>query len=173
MIRPLRINAVEMLRQPGSVQDVAAHYEADVLDVFHERLSGPIEVELALTSMNDGIAVVGSVGAPWAAPCRRCLRDLTGVALSRIEELYQVVITDPDAFPIENGQLDLVPMVREAALLELDDERVCRDGCAGLCPVCGIDRNESSCECDTTVRDDRWAALDGIELEPDPPNANG
>ena len=42
---------------------------------------------------------------------------------------------------IEDGQLDLAPMVREVILLELDLERVCRDDCAGLCPVCGVDRN--------------------------------
>jgi hypothetical protein len=31
--------------------------------------------------------------------------------------------------------------------------------------VCGTDRNEASCECDTTVRDDRWAALDDLRLD--------
>ena len=63
---------------------------------------------------------------------------------------------------IEDGQLDLVPLVRETVLLELDLERQCRDDCAWLCPGCGIDRNVDSCECDTSVADDRWAALEGF-----------
>ena len=56
-------------------------------------------------------------------------------------------------------------MVREVMLLELDGERVCRDECAGLCPVCGVDRNEATCDCVTEVRDERWAALDGLVVE--------
>jgi len=33
----------------------------------------------------------------------------------------------------------------------------------GICPQCGTDRNESSCDCDTTVVDARWAALEGFD----------
>ncbi len=50
-------------------------------------------------------------------------------------------------------------------LLELDDERVCRSDCAGLCPKCGIDLNSGWCECDNEVKDHRWAALDGLVLD--------
>jgi uncharacterized protein len=50
-------------------------------------------------------------------------------------------------------------------LLELPNDVLCRDDCAGICPVCGIDRNAGTCDCDTTVRDDRWAALDGLQLD--------
>ena len=67
---------------------------------------------------------------------------------------------DPDAFPIEHGQLDLAPMVREEVLLAVPDAPLCRPDCAGLCPTCGADRNAAPCDCDTAVRDDRWAALD-------------
>ena len=74
-------------------------------------------------------------------------------------------ILDDDAYPIVDGQLDLAPMARQAALLELDDERLCRDDCAGLCPQCGIDRNVETCDCDTEVKDHRWAALDGLVLD--------
>jgi uncharacterized protein len=76
--------------------------------------------------------------------------------------LYQITPVDPDAYVIRDGQLDLAPLVRETVLLELDTERLCRDDCAGLCPVCGVDRNRSECSCDTTVRDERWAGLEGF-----------
>ncbi len=159
-LRPLRINAVELLRQPGAVRDVDAAVDPEALDAGHERVDGDIRVDLHLTAMNDGIEVTGTVSAPWATVCRRCLVDLAGVAVGQVDELYQIEPLDPDAYLIEDGQLDLAPLVRETALLELDLERQCRDDCAGLCPVCGIDRNAGSCDCDTTVVDDRWAALE-------------
>ncbi len=164
-LRPLRVNAIELLRQPGSAATVEHTVPAEPIGVAHERLHGPIEVAVRLESMNDGIVVRGVVRAPWASPCRRCLTDLTGIAVADVDELYQIEVTDDEATPIVNGQLDLVPMIRELALIELDAEHTCRADCAGLCPVCGIDLNSTACDCDSTVVDHRWAALDGLVLD--------
>jgi uncharacterized protein len=164
-LRPLRVNAVELLRQPGTVKPIDVSVTGSELDVEHEALAGDVDVVVDLETMNDGIVVRGAVSAPWARPCRRCLRDLSGVAVADVDELYQVEVVDTEAFPIIDNQLDLAPMARQAALLELDDERVCRDDCAGLCPSCGIDRNTATCDCDNEVKDHRWAALDGLILD--------
>ena len=163
--RELRVNAIELLRQPGATKPIAVEVPGDELDVEHESLDGAIGVDVELEALNDGIVVRGSVTAPWAAPCRRCLKSLSGVARAEVDELYQVELIDEDAYPIVDGQLDLAPMARQATLLELEDERLCREDCAGLCPQCGIDRNVDECECDTEVKDHRWAALDGIVLD--------
>lgn len=164
-LRVLRVNAVELLRQPGATRDVTEEIAGEPLGVIHERLDGDIGVALVLESMNDGIVVSGAVRAPWATICRRCLTDIDGVAVVAVDERYQIELTDEEAYPIEHNQLDLAPMVRELALIELDAEQVCRPDCAGLCPVCGIDRNSATCDCDITVKDDRWAALDGLVLD--------
>ena len=164
-LRPLRVNAVELLRQPGTLSDLELVVEAAPLGVEHERLSGDIDVNLELEALNDGIKVTGNVRAPWSSVCRRCLADISGTAIAEIDELYQRELVDPDAFLLEANQLDLAPMIREAILLELDLERVCREDCAGLCPVCGIDRNKTECTCDTTVTDNRWSALDDLVLD--------
>lgn len=164
-LRPLRLNAVELLRQPGATRHVAARIGAADLGVEHRSLDGDVDVEIELVTLDDRIAVAGTASAPWTSPCRRCLRGLSGVAVVEVDEQHQIEVTDPDAFAIENGQLDLVPTVRESVLLELDDERLCREDCAGLCPICGSDRNEDACGCDTGVTDERWAVLDQLVLD--------
>ena len=166
-LRPLRVNAVELLRQPGAIREIAVEIAGDPIDARHERLVGDIGVDLRLEALNDGIRVTGTVAAAWATECRRCLTPLGEVATVAVDELYQVEPLDEDAYLIEDGQLDLVPLVRETALIELDLERLCRDDCAGLCPVCGVDRNLTTCDCDTAVRDDRWAALEGFVPDED------
>ena len=163
--RQLRLNAVELLRQPGTTRAVAFDVDGGTVDVAHAAPDGSIDLDLVLEALNDGIAVRGTISTPWHGECRRCLAPLTGVDVAEVDELYQKVVIDPDAYLIEDGQLDLVPVVRETALLQLDDERLCRLDCAGLCPHCGIDRNVATCECVTEVRDDRWAALEGLELD--------
>jgi uncharacterized protein len=167
LLRPLRINAVELLRQPGATRDVVLDVPAEPLDAAHEHLVGDIHVALRLTALNDGIDVDGTVTTEWATVCRRCLVDVTGTAIGVVDELYQIEALDPDASVIEDGQVDLAPLVREIVLLELDTERLCRDECAGLCPTCGVDRNTTPCSCDPTVRDERWAALEGFVPDDD------
>jgi uncharacterized protein len=162
--RDLRVNAVVMLRQPGAIKPIDVTLPGVDLEVVHDALAGPITVDVELETMHDGIVVRGEVRAPWAAPCRRCLKKLSGEAIASVNELYQVEIIDEEAYPIVESQLDLAPMARQAALLELDDERVCRADCAGLCATCGIDRNVATCTCDNEVKDHRWAALDGLVL---------
>ena len=38
-------------------------------------------------------------------------------------------------------------------------QRICREDCKGICPVCGMSRNESDCHCQVKPADDRWGAL--------------
>lgn len=164
-LHPLRVNALELLRQPGTERAISLTVEAEDLAVDHQLLRGDIAVEYRLEALTDGIVVSGTTALSWAGECRRCLEPVEGTDRVEIDEFYQIEVTDEDAFPIENKQLDLAPMTRQIVLLALDDERLCDVDCAGLCPVCGDDRNEGECGCDTTVRDDRWAALDELQLD--------
>jgi uncharacterized protein len=165
-VHELRLNARELLRQPGSRKGVAVSLPATDLGIADDRVTGEIEVELTATSTIDGVVVEGTITLPWRAACRRCLAEVVGTGVIDVDEVYQDEIGDhDDAFPIEGDQIDLVPAVREAVLLELPDDVLCRDDCAGICPVCGVDRNQDSCDCDTTVRDERWAALADLQLD--------
>lgn len=168
-LHELRLNARELLRQPGLRKEIGVSLPAADLGVDDDRITGDVDVDLTATSTLDGVVVEGTVTMPWRAPCRRCLAEVVGTGIIDVDEVYQDEIGDQDdAFPIEGDQIDLAPAVREAVLLELPDDVLCREDCAGICPVCGIDRNQGDCDCDTTVRDERWAALADLELdEPD------
>jgi uncharacterized protein len=168
-VRALRVHAVELLRQRGNRRVVDAVLDPADLELADERITGAVDVHLALESTLDGVAVTGTISVPWAGVCRRCLRPVEGVAAADVHELYQERVVDPDAFEIEGDQLDLRPMVRELVLLELPDAPLCRDDCAGICPTCGADRNDAPCECVTVARDDRWAALDDLRIADDDP----
>jgi uncharacterized protein len=165
-VKPLLLNVAELLRRPGSDKDVALSATPVELALDDDRLTDdPVGVALHLDVLTNGIVVTGTITASWRGECRRCLAPVGGVLRIPVQELYQTTVTDPDAFPIVGEQLDLTPMVREAVLLDLPTAPLCRDDCAGICPVCGADRNANPCSCDTTVRDDRWAALDALRRE--------
>ena len=161
----LRINAVELLRSPGATRTLDVALSAESLGVDDPRVSGSVDVAVVATSSVDGVTVHGTVSIPWRDQCRRCLVDVAGVAVAQVDEVFQHDPRIDDAVEIVGDQIDLAPIVREYALLELPDAPLCRDDCAGICPECGADMNESPCDCDTDVRDLRWSALEGLRLD--------
>ena len=58
--------------------------------------------------------------------------------------------------------LELADVIKEQILLPLPMQRVCREGCKGICPVCGANRNEVACQCHAKPADDRWKALKNL-----------
>jgi uncharacterized protein len=163
--RALLVNAAELLRRPGSERDIATTVPTGDLGLDDERFDPADEVAVAvhLESMSDGIVVTGSLSVPWRGRCRRCLRDLHEVLVAPVDELYQTRVTDPEAFEIVGDQLDLTPMVRELALIDAPHAPLCREDCAGLCPTCGIDRNEATCDCVPEAEPSPWDVLDQLK----------
>jgi uncharacterized protein len=166
MAKPLVVNAVELLRRPGSTKDIDVVVAAEDFEFNDSRIDGtPIHVRLHLEALSDGIAVSGSATAQWHGECKRCLAPVHESAEIEIDELYQVTVTDPDAFPIDADQLMLLPMVRENILIAVPQFLLCRPDCKGLCPQCGADLNEGECSCAAPVVDDRWAALEDLKRQ--------
>jgi uncharacterized protein len=165
MSNPLLINAAELLRRPGSERRLSMEPTVADLGLVDPRFEGDatVEVVLRLESLTDGIVVDGRLRAPWADSCRRCLAPASGEVVCDVGELYQLVVTDPDAFEIVGDQIDLAAMIRENILLEAPLAPVCRPDCAGLCPTCGIDRNLADCDCVDAAVDPRWEALSQLK----------
>jgi len=124
-----------------------------------------VDVTLTLQSFRGGLRAKGHVAAPWFGVCRRCSAAVLGVSDVAVDERFvdHPEPGDDEAYPIENDEIDLAPMVHDAILLDLPLAPLCREDCAGLCPYCGIDRNEGSCDCAAPV-DPRWATLDGLRF---------
>ena len=168
MSSPWIINVAELLRRPGSSRTVQLTPTVTELGIGDDpRFADDAEfaVTLQLESLGDGIVVHGTVRVPWQGTCRRCLANAEGEVEGEVRELYQLTLTDPEAFAIVADQIDLRTLVREVAVLDASTNPVCRPDCAGLCPVCGIDRNETSCNCEIVSADPRWEALTELKSQ--------
>ena len=102
--------------------------------------------------------------APWQAVCSRCLQPVAGDIAVHVDELYEPAPLEGETYPLDDDTLDLTPLVRDALLLELPLAPLCTEDCAGICPSCGADRNETQCDCRVDDTDPRWAALRSLEL---------
>ena len=174
---PLVVTSFDVLRRPGDERELHGEVAAAECAIDDERIpdGASIDYQLRLETLTDGVVVTGRLGVPWEGECRRCLRPLAERAAVEVDELYQRVPTLPDAFPIGDDLLDLRPMIGQAAVLGIPTHPLCRAECRGLCPTCGVDRNETECSCSPPERDSPWAALDQLRagLAADPESRQG
>jgi uncharacterized protein len=59
----------------------------------------------------------------------------------------------------EGDGVELELALREFVLLNTPMQLFCQEDCQGLCPECGVNRNEVKCDCHMEVLDERLAVL--------------
>ena len=120
------------------------------------RSAEPVCYQLAVERAGQELIVRGQVEAPLKLRCSRCAQFFSTTA--RVPAfLHAYEWADHPEI------LDVSADVREDLLLEIPSFPLCRDGCKGLCPHCGQDLNEGSCDCRPPEGGpSRWSALDGL-----------
>jgi uncharacterized protein len=99
-------------------------------------------------------------------PCMRCLEPAAPAFAIDVREVDQPGGGDELSSPyVVEEQVDLTAWARDALVLALPTQLLCREDCAGLCPTCGVDLNEAGPEHrHETEPDPRWAKLRELEL---------
>jgi uncharacterized protein len=170
---PFIVHVARLRRSPGRRAHVVRRGEVALAGPLSEAGIDPgrsvvpvgaeVEVDVNLVPFEGGIDAEGTVTAPWAGTCRRCVEPVSGVLSIHVHERFAdgplAAPSDEELYPIGDDDIDLGPLVRDAVVLELPMAPLCRDDCAGLCPRCGANRNEGDCGC-VAPRDPRWANLD-------------
>ncbi len=125
-----------------------------------------LHLDLRLESVMEGVLVTGTVSASVAGECARCLGPVTDELVVDMQELfaYPDSTTEETTSPGEVSRLegdfcDLEPVVRDAVVLGLPLVPLCREGCPGLCAICGERWDELPTGHRHDQADPRWAAL--------------
>ena len=119
---------------------------------------------LRLTRARQGIVVQGTLRNRTSVECVRCLDEFEmpyDIELSELFVYPAPIPPDPlnPSTVDEGGFIDLSPIVREEGLLAVPMQALCRTDCKGLCPKCGTNWNESTCDCVNDDIDPRFEAL--------------
>jgi uncharacterized protein len=167
---PLVAPLTELRRHLGARREVQASVELPGLAtstasvVEHE----PVEVDLVLESIPQGVSVSGSIRARWVGQCRRCLEDVVGDVDVEVKEIFERSPVEGETWPLASDEIDLEPVVREAVLLALPLAPLCDEDCLGPAPdrfpALVEDDEDGAVEEAEPPRDPRWAALDQLDL---------
>jgi uncharacterized protein len=97
--------------------------------------------------------------------CSRCLNSFSAPLRTTLQEMFsEGEAQDEEVHQVSGRYLELDPYVHEAIHLAIELRPLCKEDCKGLCPECGIDLNQSSCDCENRRIDPRFAALEGLIL---------
>jgi len=144
---PLRINVGFILHEEvGYNHEFSFDLPRAVLedDLELRQLMGTITIGRTA----QGLLFTGAFSGQTEVTCVRCLKSFDQNLAWDLTELYassEKSASDSGLLVPEDAQIDLAPIIREYALLEVPINPVCRPDCKGLCPVCGQDLNLRDC----------------------------
>lgn len=165
----MQYNVAQLLKESvGATRSYPVDAEAQITDGTTERVTG----ELRLLRTDKGIWTSAALEFQKWSVCSRCLSRFRLPVKFSVEEEYLPTVDvntgeplraaerDEGVFTINNHHvLDLREAMRQYEIALTPMKPLCREDCAGLCPVCGASLNEGSCTCATEARDPRWSAL--------------
>ncbi|NNG19572.1 DUF177 domain-containing protein [Naumannella sp. ID2617S] len=162
---PLVIDTHDLGRRAGAMKELHTSTEAPEGiggDVIGVPTGSPIQLDLRLESVVEGVLVTGTAEVTVVGQCGRCLDPIEQGLEIDVQELYLYPGTEPDdaeASRMEGELIDLEPLVRDEVVLELPFMPLCRDDCEGLCPTCGANLNADPEHRHDEAVDPRWGDL--------------
>ncbi|MBI9049805.1 MAG: DUF177 domain-containing protein [Anaerolineaceae bacterium] len=102
-----------------------------------------------ISRAQQGLLIQGEFNAAKSSTCVRCLTDFQLTLNTCFSELYafkEEFATDSELLVPDNGYIDLKPLLIEYLLVEIPIKPICKENCAGLCPICGCNLNVINCE---------------------------
>ena len=160
-LRSLRIRSGEEHRE-------AKEIELPTLELGGQRylpVPDKVGAELIVTRASTGTLFELRFETRLHGPCVRCLTDAALDIPIRAREYQATNPGDAEELRtpyLNDDVLDLSAWARDALVLALPDQILCRAECAGLCPVCGRDLNVEPHQHEEAEVDSRWAALEAL-----------
>lgn len=177
--RPLILDTRELGRRPGHMVEVQRTVDAPEAlgtDVISVPAGQPIELDLRLESVVEGVLVSGSAHTEAVGACVRCLDEVRLPVDVDLQELFayadraahrqEVGDVDEDLRVLDGDDADLEPVLRDAVVTALPFQPVCREDCPGLCSECGARLEDDPTHHHDQI-DPRWGALAALSDQTD------
>jgi uncharacterized protein len=168
----VQINVSQQLKSIiGTLRDYEVDTTVDI-EGKEQQISGNVR----LMRVDRGILAKVHFKTMVNMQCSRCLCDFTYPLDINIEEVYFPTLDintgttlpspeEPGSFTIDDHNiLDLTEAIRQYVLIAVPIKLLCRQECAGICPSCGVNLNEKTCDCLPGIIDPRWSVLKDLAL---------
>lgn len=158
---PFVIPVRDIVRHPGEMREHELTIPAPERwgeGIVHVSRGRDVEIDVRLESVHEGVLVSGDAATVYDGECGRCLRAISQPVEVEFQELFEYPGQETSDFELQDDHVDLETLVRDAIVLSLPFQPVCRADCPGLDPASGEPLTESTGEAQPAI-DPRWAAL--------------
>jgi uncharacterized protein len=116
-----------------------------------------VRLDGRLEPVGEGYLLRGTLRGELTAPCARCLEPApvlidAPIAVTFIErdepEESEDEDDQDDVISFQHGVIDVGLSIRDEILINVPMSPICQPDCAGICPICGANRNETPCVCE-------------------------
>lgn len=173
---PLVLDVSRLGRRPGAMQEIRQTVPSPSrigLDLIAIEQDAPLELDLRLESVSEGVLASGTMHAPTRGECSRCLGPVSGdidITLTELfaypDSLTESTTQDDEVGHVVDHTIDLEQPIVDAVGLALPFAPLCVEDCPGLCPQCGVALASAEPGHHHDVIDPRWAKLASM-LPPD------
>jgi len=166
MIEVLQVSVNDLMHKPGSMREKTI--ELNVLERMGNYVIGleagsALEIDLRLESVHEGILATGEAFGRASGECGRCLDPIEYDVEVDFQELFAYSGTSEDDFVVQNEQIDLDQVIRDAVVLSLPLQPVCQQDCEGLCITCGAKLSDDPQHAHEAAIDPRWIGLQQLK----------
>lgn len=163
-LRVYEENVRDLLNRPGEMRERQRTLNAP--ESFGEALAvvnagEELHLNIRLESVHEGILATVEVKTTLTAECGRCLEPFTAPLEVEFQELFAYTPTEADEYGVHGDHVNLEPPLRDAVVMALPFQPVCREDCPGLHPDTGELRDAQAGE-ERVAIDDRWAKLQSL-----------
>ena len=164
----LVLDTRDLGRRAGAMKVVQTSVEAPAdlgIAVIGVPPGSPVELDLRLESVVEGVLVSGTATVQLRGECVRCLGEVSEELEIDVQELFvypESDATDDEASRLEGDLVDLEPLLRDGVVLDLPFQPLCREDCQGVCVECGANLNDDPQHTHDAPLDPRWEKLRGV-----------
>ncbi|WP_420892980.1 YceD family protein [Rathayibacter toxicus] len=165
---PFTLKVRDLLGRPGEMRESRFDFAAPEQwgeGMIAVRQGSTLGLAVRLESVHEGILASVEVSAAADGECSRCLTDLSLPVEVEFHELFAYSSDEAFDYEVHDDHVDLEPLVRDAVVLWLPFQPVCRPDCPGLDPVTGERLAGSATPDAPFAYDPRWVALAGLAAE--------
>ena len=157
-MEPIIVALDERLANPGDTIVLAEKLPAEGYSLGDHDFSfeDGVSFDVVLTNAGEGILVTGIVHARAKGTCDRCLDEAVLDLSGEVNEYFLYEEPDPSQLADDEDEadfslispdntIDLSEPLMQALLMETPFVVLCKEDCAGLCPVCGENLNHVDC----------------------------
>lgn len=167
---PYTVGVHDLIHRPGEMREF--DLSIPVPDQMGEGLvavreGSILDVSARFEGLHEGILASVTVTGTADGECGRCLTDIHLPVRVEFQDVFAYSLDEAFDFQVHDDHVDLEPLIRDAVVLSLPFQPVCRPDCPGLDPETGEPLANQPDRKPQEITDPRWAALAGFEASTD------